>query len=345
MQRKQIETFRGTYCEIGSAIGIKYAKRGKEFSDRNIESGIIAAQRRIYERHYPKFLDYTKGIAKGGHYDEEQVFYELACKWTGTYKGCTIFGVPNGLVGRNHDWLPIAAEVFGIFKFMHSESIPFIAIGDRGVQDDGTSNPEYRNYFPDDAINRSGLFIGPTFAYHKNNEAMSKKVQGLKPVIVIQLIAETCKTVREVLERFKEIPVAFPKNFFIADKNGAMAVVEHTGGTSYEVVSPTDGVLIKTNHFLHKDLRSEDTWKRDKPNHTTVLRHDKVRKELDAIKGTMRFEDVEKILCDQSSVVCQNDGKTKTTWSLTLDMANGQYELRYDLFNEMGMKRMRLPLE
>ncbi len=101
MQPKQIETFRGTHCQIGSAIGRKYAMAreyaaaGKEFANCNIEPETIKAQRRIYELHYPKFFDYTKGIASGGGYDEEHVFYQLACNGANTQKGCTIFGLPN----------------------------------------------------------------------------------------------------------------------------------------------------------------------------------------------------------------------------------------------------------
>jgi len=389
VQTKQVEVFRGTHKEIGLAIGRKYALRDKKFGgiDKDPETldtlkskRTLKSQFKLYENHYPKFLDYVKGIAEGGLYDEENVFWELACKnnailpqktkHTADEKGCTIFHC-NGLVGRNHDnnlvkvkkkWVPMAEKAFGIFKFNHTEPgfIDYFAIGDRGFRENEKAKGgiEYMNYFPDDAINKSGLFIGPTFAYHGNNHIRDDEGKprlddpklrwdrGIKPAIMIQLIAETCKTVKDAIEKFKEIRIMNPKNFVIADRSGNAVVVEHTGRYRYRLVEPTDGILLKTNHFLHKDLKEEDTWKVEKDYHTTELRYDEVMGKLFGIKDTLGFEDVEKIMCDKTSKTCQNDkkGKVKTTWSLTLDMNRGVYELRYDLFGEK-MKRMQLEFD
>ncbi len=191
-------------------------------------------------------------------------------------------------------------------------------------------------YDPDDAINDKGLFIGLTFA-HDN-----KWSYGLSCTHMIKLIAETCPTVKDALKVFKRVPLCYPKNFFIADDKGNMAVVEHTSSKRFRIVYPENGVLIHTNHYLDAGLAKEDRVLAEEPSHNTFVRYYEALRKINQRKEKFQLSDIMKILGNTSSCVCQTGPNFQTIWSLALDMKKRRYKLYWDITSNRNARNIRI---
>ena len=72
----------------------------------------------------------------------------------------------------------------------------------------------------EDGVNEYGLATGLTFVYPKIRKA------GLNAGMLVRYFLEKCRTVEEVLEKIKNLPIASAQTITLADKTGAMAVIE-----------------------------------------------------------------------------------------------------------------------
>ena len=159
-------------------------------------------------------------------------------------------------------------------------------------------SPKHHYYDADDALNDKGLCIGLTVA------TADPWSYGLIATHIIKLIAESCTTVEDALKVFKRVPLCCPKNFFIADKNGDMAIVEHTS-EKYKIIYHKNGILIQTNHFVDPELAKDDTVLICVPGHNTCLRYKEDLQKITAMKTHFKIWYVMKILGIPGSVVCE----------------------------------------
>jgi len=338
-----IKTFTGNFFELGKQQGRIYKKNGMDLSEVKIDQQLFRKQLEVYEKFYPGLLEEFRGMAEAGSFDSDKLIYSFI---TGqiTYhinrfdlqKSCTIFGVKNKngvFVGRNYDWHPVTDQVFQVYKVINPQRNSLTAFSDMGIGGPSDSDSKYHFHDADDAINDKGLFIGLTFAF------CDQWSYGLVSTHMIKLIAETCSTVKEALDVFERVPTCCPKNFFIADKNGDMALVEHTS-KRFKVVYPKNDILIQTNHYVDPDIAKEDTVLIHVPKHNTFLRYDEALERISAIKDKFNFEDVIKVLGTPGTFVCQSHPDLKTIWSLALDMKNEKYELYWDLLNDRKFKSL-----
>lgn len=330
-----INTFKGTFYEIGKQQGLIYKKNKMSFDKVKIDKGLFTNQLNIYRRHYPQLLEEFKGMAETGGFDEDKLIYyfiageliSFRTEFIQQEKACTIFGIQNKrgtFVGRNYDWHPAAQRVFELYKVYPKKRNTFLALTDMGITGTVDAKPKYLFYNADDAINDKGLFIGLTFAYNSN------WTYGLSCIHMTKLIAETCDTVNDAIKIFQNVPLCYPKNFFIADKKGNMAVVEHTS-RKFKVVYPDNGILIQTNNYTNPELAREDTVLQKRPTHNTFLRYYESLQKINSHKSTFQLNDAIKILGDKNSYVCQNHPNMKTIWSLALDMKNSKYKLYWNI--------------
>ena len=341
----KIKTFKGNPREIGRQQGKIYRINGMNLEKIKINSKLFKNQLSIYRKHYPEFLDELRGIAEGGNFNEEKTIYYFITGellvfvgQSNLKKACTIFGVKNKsnvYIGRNYDWCPQTEKIFEIYKMINRENNNFVAITDMAVDLSFTGKPDNLFYNADDVINDKGLFIGITFAFgHKWS-------YGLSCIHITKLIAETCTTVDDVLKLFHKVPLCYPKNFFIADANGKMAVVEHTS-KEFKILYPKDDVLIQTNHYVDQKLALKDTVLSEDPTSNTFLRYYEALQKINMRKKNFRFYDIMKILAEKQSYICQNHPDIKTIWSLALDVKKKKYKLYYDLFGERKEKALKI---
>ena len=329
-----IKTFKGNFFEIGQQQGKIYKTNGMNFDKVKINPVLYKNQLEVYKKHYPELLEEFRGMAKGGNFDEEKLIYNFITSEIFYYrnrfrldKACTIFGykVKNNLfVGRNYDWLPETDKIFEVYKVVNPERNSFIAVTDMGIDSPATAKPRYFFYNADDAINDKGLFIGLTFAY------ADQWSYGVSCIHMTKLIIETCETVKEAIKVFEKVPLCFPKNFFIADKNGDMAIVEHTS-KKFKVVYPKDNILIQTNHYVDNELAKEDTVLKRVPFHNTFIRYYETLQKINFERDKFKLDSAIKILGKPGSYTCQNFPGIKTIWTLALDMTNKKYKIYWDI--------------
>lgn len=335
-------TFKGSFCEIGRQQGEIYRENGRWFR-KCTDLPLYRKQRRLYEKHYPELLDEFEGIAEGGGFEKESVIaafltdeIEYYTSFFSLERACTIFGVrahDETYVGRNYDWHPVTADIFGTYEVINPARKSFTAVSDMGVAGPGTAKPQYFFYNADDAVNETGLFIGLTFAY------ADRWRPGMSCVHVIKLIAETCGTVNEALEVFEKVPLCCPRNFFIADTGGEMAVVEHTS-KKHAVRRPNDGVLIQTNHYVDSALAREDSVLVRRPTHNTFLRYYETLQSINSKKDSFAPDDITGILLKPDSHVFQNERYIATIWTLALEMKASKFRLYWDLSGDVKQREL-----
>lgn len=320
--------FKGDYKEIGRQMGKIYQKIGKSYRTEKKDLNLYKKQLSYYKKFYPELLEELKGLAEGGGYSYEDVVYEKLTAEIAWYKNrlktrCTIFGVKNKygtFIGRNYDWYP--KTFASIYKYINSQSYSYTAITDNNYY------PGYRKedqmYYFDDAINEKGLYIGISAAFGP------RTLYGLTSFHIRKLIIEKCKNVSEALEMFKKIPVACPKNFFIADKNGEMAVVEHASGKNYKVIKPKNGILMKTNFYLDSSLAKEDLLLTSRPTTNAFVRFYDLFRNINLLGvDKIQQKEITNLILDKKTFIRQNSEHSKTVWSLSMDMKKGKYELYY----------------
>ncbi|MEK7649297.1 MAG: C45 family peptidase [Patescibacteria group bacterium] len=328
------KTFKGNFFEIGQQQGRIYKTNGMNFDKVKIDPVLYKNQLQVYEKHYPELLEEFRGMAKDGNFDEEKLIYDFITSEIFYYrnrfgldKACTIFGYKaknNLFVGRNYDWLPETDKIFEVYKIVNPERNSFIAITDMGIGSPSTAKPKYFFYNADDAINNKGLFIGLTFAY------ADQWSYGVSCIHMTKIIAETCETVKDAIKVFEKIPLCCPKNFFIADKNGDMAIVEHTA-KKFKVIYPKDNILIQTNHYVDSELAKEDTVLKRVPYHNTFIRYYETLQKINFERNKFKLDSAIKILGKPGSYTCQNFPGIKTIWTLALDMTNKKYKIYWDI--------------
>lgn len=322
--------FSGNHKEIGRRIGEYYKSKGTKPKKVVIDRKLLREQTKIYQKYFPKRLVQLEAIAKAAGFNQEEYIYSNICTfiewhkdWSEPKKGCTIFGVENKsgvYVGRNYDWVPGDEREFEVIICKNNKANDYIGITDMDFFSVTDLKSHHLFFDIDDAINEHGLYIGLTFAYCDNY------AHGLSPVDIIQLVAETCKTVSEAVELFNRVPLGVPKNYFISDKEGNMAVVEHAA-TKHRVIYPQNNILIQTNHYLDAELAKVDTVLTHSPHNSTFKRYARALEQLTVNKENVHQIGVHKILDLPEGGVYEDARRFRTIWSLALDVRQQSYRL------------------
>ena len=316
--------FRGNHRQIGRQEGVAFLRNPNQFYGDPFDEDLYRVQFDIYQTHYPELIEELRSMAEAGNFDERELIFRFICGeiifFTDMLKiprGCTIFGIRNRngfFVGRNYDWEPGWENRVANHTLLNPERNSFIGFTIEGI---GSNTTE-------DTINEKGLYIGLTFA---DNHRWS---HGISSLHICRLIAETCATVDEALTVFERVPLCCPKNYFIADRNGDMAVVEHTS-ERFKVFYPKNDILIQTNHYVNPELAEEDMALVDMPFTDTYLRYYETLRNLNLQKDKFRNSSIIKLLTKPGSYVFEDRPVVRTLWSLALDMKNSRYRVYWNL--------------
>ncbi|MCU0660160.1 MAG: C45 family peptidase [Candidatus Pacebacteria bacterium] len=331
---------------IGTQFGKIYKKNGFSVDWITINKTIYSQQLKIYKKYFPSFLDELRGIAIAGGYDLDMLQYSFignSVEWmmsTNRYTAtaCSVFGLKKGtdlFVGRNYDWLPETEKVFCVYKTYNPKNYAHISVSDMNIYKKRIALTD-QSYLPVDALNEHGLYIGLTASI--NNDW----AYGLSSMHMIKLVAETCKNVAEAVRLFKKVPLNCAKNFFIADAQGNMVVVEHFSGLNLKIVKPKDDLLIQTNHYNDPEFSKQDKILLYRPTNTTFLRYYEILREVNLRKKTFKQKHILEILNKEGSLLLQNTPTARSIWTLSFNMTKKQYVLHYDLFGKKKSLRLKI---
>jgi len=326
----KIITLQGSVDEIGKQEAELYKHNSDHFNTQ-VHKNTLNQQLKVYLKHYPHLLKKYKVMAKCLKLPEKIVYQTFIVtdaqikqnpNEKNSEKGCSIFGIRNKhgcFVGRNYDWSPNTNNYFKIFNVISYNTHSYIGISDMNVLPTSRKSLFFE---PEDLINEKGLYIGLTFAYDNNWNF------GLTPPHFMMLIAETCSTVNQALKLTAKTPLATPKNFFIADRHGHMAVVEHTS-KEYKVILPEDNKLIHTNDYVNPILSKEDTVLKVRPDTDSYIRYYEILQFLNKNKNDIEYHSIFRFLNSKATHVFEYNKRLSTIWSLAMSMKRRRYKIGY----------------
>lgn len=328
-------TLRGTHWEMGFQWGARLAERGQFLLDHvpfpltAERRAFAAACRPAYERHFPAALAELEGLAAGQGCPQENLETVLFT----TYAlppacCCSCLAVSNGngvFFGRNSDFLT-ALEAYNThvtYQFSHG-AIPFTGNTTSFVQ-------------MEDAVNARGLAIGLTSVY------TPRPRPGLNAGMVLRLLAESCTTTAEALDRLRALPLASCQTLTLADTAGDIAVAE-CGPEGVRVERPGRPFVCATNLF-HSDLADPlppglDTWR-------AAERYDTMRRVLEREGETITSSGVQALLAGRKGFLCQYDRSAgrDTVWSVACDLTRRNYLLAEDNPGRTAFRPLAVPGE
>jgi predicted choloylglycine hydrolase len=329
----KVFNFSGDSFAVGQELEQCYHEWHSDLDSIKVNPYTLRRQMAIYKKHFPSLLDEIRGMAKAGGGSYEKLLYAILASSVDQLhhraqptKGCTIFGVKtaNGLlVGRNYDWIPQARDAFHVYKMNIKGRYAYTAISDMNIYQRRHAGHKHWHFSAEDAINDQGLYIGLTFAHNP------RYGYGLSSTHMIRLVAETCSTVEQAIRLFRKVPLMCAKNFFIADAQGNMVVIEHNSKT-FKIVRPKDGILIKTNHYLSPDFAREDFALQNHPTHTTYLRYYETLREINKYLPDFGIENIHHILRRTPYVYANDPAQFVTVWSLAMNITAQHHRLIYD---------------
>ncbi len=314
--------FRGSYANFGKLYAEQLHTQHYNLH-RELNTRTLHKQLAIYQKFYPELITERISTATCLNLDLDHVLYQDFATFIDKQRqritspaGCTIFALNHNnktYIGRNYDWLPEARKSFKQYDLAFENRFRYFAFSDEGIYKNLTGKFSGK-FYPEDAINECGLYIGFTFAH------INEWNYGLLPSHFIRYIAEHCQSTQEALHAFREIPCAIPKNFLIADAHGEIAVVEHAA-RKYRVLHPDrQDYLIHTNHCLSPDLQKLDQVQKHNPRTSTFVRFAEASFLLNQKLPEFSFNDIAPIM--RKSHYIYND---HTIWTLALELTEQRF--------------------
>lgn len=209
MQQNRTIKVAGNHYEVGKQVGELYSKWGKrELYLPNVSDQVFNKQLELYKTHFPAYLDWLEGVAKGADFDKERTiksyltgFLDFSSR---PQKSCSVFGLKQDgkvFVGRNYDWRAATEQSAHKLEVALTDANSFTAISDMGVWKMG-ADAESNKFLVvvDDAWNEHGLFICLNGVHGKSAEF------GMNCDHIVQAAIEQCKTTSEAVELITKSP-------------------------------------------------------------------------------------------------------------------------------------------
>lgn len=332
----KILKFKGTHKEIGIQVGEQYKRWGrKDFYVPQNANKVFPTQLKIYEKFFPRSIEYLEGIAVGMAMPKDKVIlsgltsFLPATKNSKPEEKCSAFVIKNKngiLIGRNYDWRQASEENAKLIEieFAEKSANNLRAISDMATwKMGGKADPSKFLTIFNEAWNDAGLYICL-------NSAPGKQEQiGMNACHIVQLVTETCASVKEATDLILKIPTETPKIFTIADKTGNMAVIERSLESGPRLRTSNKNFIIATNHFIHEDLliENEDIFIKI-PRHSTSGRYQYLQTML--LKNPeINLREIFPMMIRPPTAQEWRDEDAVTCWTNCLNLSTGEYETHF----------------
>ena len=137
------------------------------------------------------------------------------------------------------------------------------------------------------------------------------------------------ENINEAVENIKNIVRASSGNYMLSDKYGAIIDVE-TSQTDYDILTPTNSVIVHTNHYISKKINVRDLALDILPD--SLIRFDRAMQLLENKKGEIDIDIIKTILKDHFNFpysICRHIGNDsnfkdsmRTIVSIIMDLNN-----------------------
>jgi predicted choloylglycine hydrolase len=329
--KKREYYFQGTRREIGKQVGLLYKKWGRTGVKPSVNlDPYYSKQLFLYQKHYPQYLEYLAGVASGLGLKKEAVFklfitIFLPKVWQDNQ--CSAFAVNNDhgvFVGRNYDWFPVSEQNSAFFRFEYQDKAnSFFGITDFGVMHQQAKKYQFV-FAPEDGWNKAGLYLC------LNGAPKAATGFGLSSLHLLQLVLETCSTVDQAVAVLEKVPIPRTKMFLVADKSGALAVVEKNADQETEVIQSKE-YLYMVNHFQTKKLKANNLKLfKQFPFHSSFARAQFLNLNLSRGYQQLNFTDCEDLLAKKPLVQewrSEEQGNTVTVWRSVVRLDQKEYKI------------------
>ncbi len=260
----------------------------------------------IYKEYFPQIIEEIEGIAHGQRCSEKSIQNLLFSMYAIIPQCfCSCFAVSNGksiILGRNSDFLPS-------LKKFNTNVIYKFSGGSFSFMGNTTAFVEM-----EDGINEHGLALGLTSVYPKYIKS------GFNAGLLLRFLLEKCKTVNDVADCVKNIPIGSCQTITAADKSGSIALIECSPFKT-EIIYPNNYPYVcATNMFSSESMlkfnsKGVDNWYSNERYSTLVAALNKNCRSLN-LNGAVD------ILSGKKGFLCQyNRGSGKdTVWSVIYDL-------------------------
>lgn len=323
-----ILTVQGNHFECGRQIGQAFKKtiqaamlESHEYPASGHTWTQTLEKANLYQdltrEHYPYIIDEMTGVAHGAEVNFDELFcYSIEELFATTVlpgKGCTDILIAPPLtdgqiiVGHNNDLSPSSInKVFPvIWQF-----------------DDGTSmfTTGPLGYYVSIGVNSYGIALTGNELTPTDNKI------GVPRSIVARAIL-SAKTLDEAVKIAIDPLRASSYNNIITTKEHTVNV--EGSGTSFELLSPTEGVLGHSNHYICPSMLKYEGH----PEYTSSIERLARVIALSKTKNLYSTEDMVTILSDHNgtqgnaNTVCRHDTKSETVFSVIIDFGDGSVNL------------------
>ena len=247
--------FKGTHYEAGVKYGQLMKKNGVDIMQfaklpqDQLTFGLLCIKE--YERYYPEVLQQITGLADGIGIDSKIFAAWLFCMYCYTNDNwCTtmVFKDENTtMMARTSDFATVIRKLTESAYYQLKESLAFIANSTAIVQ-------------MEDGVNEYGLAVGLNFI-------LPHKIKpGLNAGFLVRYFLEKCRTVKEVIEEVKKLPIASSQIITAIDQSGDMVAIEcnceeiafrYPDGNQSFLVSANDFICESMKKYKVKDIADE----------------------------------------------------------------------------------------
>lgn len=311
----------GTHYEVGRQLGelvksspveLERLARLPEWDKCNLQVTDEALS--AVERHCPGLSEEIQGMADAaGLTQREMMFYAISYANAGH---CSQFAIsPSAtkdgymLVGRSYEWSD---------SDDHDRQLLTTRVTGKAAHT-GFSLFHFGRL---DGLNEHGLCVTMT-----GQPFIKEPGSGVAFWVLVRAMLDSCQSVQEALELAESIPTSYGYSILLADKTGAMALIDSAGEHRY--VRSADGnnpFLWSTNHFTTPDMaqhQSRRMWQ-------SVARYKAIEHRLNAAGQQIDDETVKQLLTDKypAGVCCHHysDG-LGTLWSMVFDVTAGSIDI------------------
>jgi predicted choloylglycine hydrolase len=302
--------FSGSHYNMGLTMGTRLCKNGidlKEFIHMDeFQQSHGRKSHVILLKFFPEVCQEIRGLADGLEYPYEQLVAWLLCMGC-CYdpRGCSTFCfIHNGNVffGRNNDLPP----------FLKKSSQSILYKPDGGYAFIGNTSSMINL---EEGLNQCGLAVGMEFL-------MPTIIKdGFNSVFIVRYLLEKCDSTAAALTTLEQIPVASACSIILADRSGAMAVVECSPERRVVRKPISKGnFLVSTNHFVSTEMRALNSSSL----HSSQQRY---RTAVNALKNNLEKNGCQlamEILRGEHGFMCQYHPSInfETIWSSVFDVSN-----------------------
>lgn len=312
---------RGTHRELGRQHGEQAALRirahvesirsGQKLSPERLRR-VASRFQPLFERYCPHLLEEMRGLAEGAGIAFEDA---MACNIRGELGSARAEGCTAYVIGR--EGMAERQVVAGQNSDMGRDGISLAYV--LHLQPQGK---------PDVLIWTFGGMLG----YHGMNSAGvahfsnalggGPRSQFGMPEYVYERMMLECRSLEQVLELLRKMPLASNENFILCDGEGNIADVEATPAGLEILRDQGDGYLVHANHFLCQRYATAENLKRSLAD--SFPRQDRMKSLIKSRYGSIKVDDIKGFLGDHSGYpvsICRHDRGMCTVASLISEPA------------------------